>query len=142
MPARSVCLNFTQQYERFQATRLTYEGGVKGGLLKGQVLPGHGDTGRSLVELALMVEECYTVEPSAALTIFATGPGLTPLNMASTPEYAEFFAPFLSCKRAPLASLVFSEPGGDTNALEEEGPCFQTMARRDGDKCIINGEKI
>jgi nitroalkane oxidase len=89
-----------------------------------------------------MVEECYAVEPSAALTIFATGLGLTPLNIAGKPEHAEFLAPFLSGEGAPLASLVFSEPGGVANALEKGAPGFQTTARREGDEWIINGEKM
>lgn len=112
---------------------------VAGGVLKGQISPAHGGSGGSLTEAAILVEECYAVEPSAALTIFATGLGLTPLNIVGT--HTEFLAPFLSGEGAPLASLVFSEPGGVANALEKGAPGFQTTARREGDEWIINGEK-
>lgn len=141
-PARSEYLNHTEQHARFQATQPAYAAAVKGGLLKGQVAPAHGGAGGSLIESAIMVEECYAVEPSAALTVFATGLGLTPLNIAGKPEHAEFFAPFLSGDGTPLASLVFSEPGGVANALEKGAPGFQTTARRDGDEWVINGEKM
>jgi len=142
-PARAEYLKHAEHTERFQATQPAYTAAVQGGLLKGQISPAHGGSGGSLVEAAIMVEECYAVEPSAALTIFATGLGLTPLNIAgSQPEHAEFLAPFLSGQGAPLASLVFSEPGGVANALEQGAPGFQTTARREGDEWVINGEKM
>jgi alkylation response protein AidB-like acyl-CoA dehydrogenase len=141
-PARAEYMKYASDHERFQATQPTYASAVKAGILKGQVSPTHGGTGGSLVEAAIMVEECYAVEPSAALTIFATGLGLTPLNIAGKPEHAEFLAPFLSGEGAPLASLVYSEPGGVANALEKGAPGFQTTARREGDEWIINGEKM
>ncbi|KAK3329235.1 acyl-CoA dehydrogenase/oxidase [Apodospora peruviana] len=141
-PARAEYMKHEHHHERFQATQPAYAAGVKGGLLKGQISPAHGGAAGSLVEAAVMVEECYAVEPSAALTIFATGLGLTPLNIAAKPEHAEFLAPFLSGEGAPLASLVFSEPGGVANALEKGAPGFQTTARREGDEWVIRGEKM
>lgn len=141
-PARAEYMKLEHHHERFQATQPAYSAAVKGGLLRGQVSPAHGGSGGSLVEAAIMVEECYAVEPSAALTIFATGLGLTPLNIAGKPEHAEFIAPFLSGEGAPLASLVFSEPGGVANALEKGAQGFQTTARREGDDWVIDGEKM
>jgi alkylation response protein AidB-like acyl-CoA dehydrogenase len=141
-PARAEYLQHAEHPKRFQATQPTYAAAVKGGLLKGQISPAHGGNGGTLVEAAIMVEECYAVEPSAALTIFATGLGLTPLNIAASPAHAEFLAPFLSGEGAPLASLVFSEPGGVANALEKGAPGFQTTARREGDEWVINGDKM
>ena len=131
---------------RFQATQPAYAAAVAGGILKGQIGPHLGGTSGSLIEAAIMVEECYAVEPSAALTIFASGLGLTPLNLVGTPEkHGEFLAPFLSGQGgAPLASLVFSEPGGVANALEKGAPGFQTTARyeKETDEWVINGEKM
>jgi alkylation response protein AidB-like acyl-CoA dehydrogenase len=141
-PARAEYLKHEEHPKRFQATQPTYQAAVKGGLIKGQISPAHGGNGGSLVEAAIMVEECYAVEPSAALTIFATGLGLTPLNIAGKPEHAEFLAPFLSGEGSPLASLVFSEPWGVANALEKGARGFQTTARRDGEDWVINGEKM
>jgi alkylation response protein AidB-like acyl-CoA dehydrogenase len=141
-PARSQYLAHTAHHERFQATKPAYEAGVAGGLIKGQITPGMGGVGGSLVEAAIMVEECYSVEPSAALTIFATGLGLTPLNILQKPETKEFLEPFLSGTGAPLASLVFSEPGGVANWLEKGGKGLNTTARKEGDEWVLNGEKI
>ncbi|KAM7220336.1 Acyl-CoA dehydrogenase/oxidase C-terminal [Rhypophila decipiens] len=138
---------FHAQDLRFQAIRPFYAQATSLGLLKGQVHPRLGGSASSLVEAAILVEEFYSVEQSTALTIFATGLGLTPLNSAADPvKHAEFIAPFLEAKEgsAPLASLVFSEPGGVANALEKGGKGFQTTARFDKEsyEWVINGEKM
>ncbi|KAM7184413.1 Acyl-CoA dehydrogenase/oxidase C-terminal [Naviculisporaceae sp. PSN 640] len=146
----------TQPDKRFQATRPAYSTATAAGLIKAQVSPLLGGNASSLVEASILVEECYAVEPSAALTIFATGLGLTPLNIVASQataerktELAEFLAPFLSTTgngsdHAPLASLVFSEPGGVANVLEPGGKGFQTTAKFDSqtDEWVINGEKM
>ncbi|KAK0659430.1 putative mitochondrial medium-chain specific acyl-CoA dehydrogenase precursor [Cercophora samala] len=143
LPARQTYLQHPPNSPlRFQSTQPTYAAAVSAGILKGQVSPALGGTGGTLIESAILVEECYSVEPSAALTIFATGLGLTPLNLAAGPQHAEFLAPFLSGEGSPLASLVFSEPGGVANALEKGAPGFQTTAKLEGDEWVINGEKM
>jgi alkylation response protein AidB-like acyl-CoA dehydrogenase len=141
-PSRAEYLKHTSHTARFQATQPTYTTAVTNGLIKGQISPRLGGTGGSLTAAAILVEECYAVEPSTALTIFATGLGLTPLNLAGTPSHAEFLAPFLTGEGAPLASLVFSEPGGVANALEKGAPGLQTTARREGEEWIVDGEKM
>ena len=141
-PARSAYMAHTAHHERFQATQPAYEAAVAGGLVKGQIHPSLGGKGGSLVESAILVEEYYAVEPSAALTVFATGLGLTPFNLLQKPETAEFLAPFLSGAGSPLASLVFSEPGGVANWLEKGGKGLNTTARKEGDEWVLNGEKI
>lgn len=133
---------FTEHHQRFQSTKPIYEKAVQGGLIKGQVPPQLGGTGGSLVEAAILVEEMYAVEPSASLTIFATGLGLTPLVLTGKPEHKEFLAPFLTGEGAPLASLVFSEPGGVANFLEKGAPGLNTTAEQVGDEWVINGEKV
>ncbi|KAI1085080.1 acyl-CoA dehydrogenase domain-containing protein [Whalleya microplaca] len=140
-PARTEYMTYEDHYKRFQATRSAYAAAATGGLVKGQVAPAIGGTGGSLIEAAILVEECYAVEPAAALTIFATGLGLTPLNLTQKPEHSEFLAPFISSEGTPLASLVFSEPGGVANYLEKGAPGLNTTARREGDEWVINGEK-
>lgn len=141
-PARADYLKHTEHSARFQATKGAYEAAAAGGLLKGQVVPALGGTGGSLLSSAIMVEECYAVEPSAALTIFATGLGLTPLNLLQKAGTERFLAPFLSGQGAPMCSLVYSEPGGVANWLEKGAPGLSTTARREGDSWILNGEKI
>jgi hypothetical protein len=50
--------------------------------------------------------------------------------------------PFLNGKGAPLASLVFSAPGGVANFLEKGAPGLNTTAEQVRDEWVINGEKV
>jgi nitroalkane oxidase len=96
-----------------------------------------------LIDSAIVVEELYAVETAASLTILGTGLGLTPLLLAGSPEQQQkFLEPFLRQDGEPLASLVFSEPGGSANWAEAGGPGFGTVAREDGDEFVIDGEKV
>ncbi|KAL9635770.1 MAG: hypothetical protein Q9164_003251 [Protoblastenia rupestris] len=140
--ARKMYMKYHQHTERFQSTRPIYHQAVVGGLIKGQIPPVLGGTGGTLIETAILVEEMYTVEPAASLTIFSTGLGLMTMNLASKPEHKEFLAPFLSGEGEPLASLVFSEPGGVANYLEKGAPGLVTTATLDGNEWVLNGEKI
>ncbi|KAI0404730.1 acyl-CoA dehydrogenase [Xylaria palmicola] len=140
--ARAAYAGHSSHADRFRATRPTYEAGVAAGLVKGQLAPALGGSASPLVESAILVEEFYAVEPSAALTIFATGLGLTPFNLVADATKGEFLAPFLSGAGAPMASLVFSEPGGVANWLEKGGKGLNTTAYRDGDEWVLSGEKI
>jgi alkylation response protein AidB-like acyl-CoA dehydrogenase len=143
--AKKNYLQYPTHAARFQSTRPLYRHAVAGGLIKGQVPTPLGGTGGSLVEAAILVEEMYTVEPSVSLTIFATGLGLTPLVLTGAQgkeEGKEFLKPFLNGEGEPLASLVFSEPGGVANWLEKGAPGLGTTAVKEGDEWVINGEKV
>ncbi|MCJ1420986.1 hypothetical protein MMC32_007348 [Xylographa parallela] len=140
--AKKTYMKYQRHQERFQSTRPIYHQAVAGGLIKGQIAPHLGGAGGTLIEAAILVEEMYTVEPSTSLTIFSTGLGLTPINLAGKPEHKEFLAPFLSGDGEPLASLVFSEPGGVANYLEKGAPGLLTTATLEGDEWVLNGEKI
>ncbi|KAK1833931.1 acyl-CoA dehydrogenase/oxidase C-terminal [Podospora conica] len=144
LPSRASYLPLPSHPARFQATRPSYAAAVSASLLKSQLSPRLGGTSGTLLEAALLVEECYAVEPSAALTIFATGLGLTPFNIAGdATAHAGFLAPFLSGEGAPLASLVYSEPGGVANAMERGGRGLRTTARREeGGGWVVDGEKM
>ena len=115
--AKSIYSKLSTPEERFQVLRPIYEAAVKAGLIKGQVPAAVGGTSTSLIEAAILVEEFYAVEASASLTLFGTGLGLTPLALAYQPSVHEFLDPFLSGEGSPLASLVFSEPGGVVSIL-------------------------
>lgn len=115
---------------------------MEAGLIKGQVPPALGGTGGSLVEVAILVEAMYAVEPAASLTIFATSLGLTPLVLTGWSEHQEFLGPFLNGKGGPLASWEFSEPGGVANYLEKGAPGLATTAKEQDDEWVINGETV
>ncbi|KAL4994527.1 acyl-CoA dehydrogenase/oxidase [Aspergillus recurvatus] len=141
-PAKETYAALPTQEDRFRSLKPIYEAAVGAGLIKGQIPAAVGGSSEGLVEAAILVEEFYAAEASASLTIFGTGLGLTPLALAYRPEVKEFLDPFLSGTGAPLASLVFSEPGGVANWLEPGAPGLQTTAYRDGDEWVLNGEKM
>ena len=140
--AKKTYMKYQDHHKRFQSTRPIYHQAVAGGLIKGQIPPHLGGAGGSLIEVAILVEEMYRVEPAASLTIFSTGLGLTPLNLTGKPEHKEFLEPFLSGQGEPLASMVFSEPGGVANWLEKGAPGLNTTATLEGDEWVLNGEKV
>ena len=140
--SRDAYMKYQHHLERFQATRPLYREAVGAGLIKGQIPPHLGGTGGTLVEASILIEEMYAVEPSAALTIFRTGLGLTSLNLTGKPEHKRFLAPFLSGEGEPLASLVFSEPGGVANWLEKVAPGLTTTAELQGSNWVLNGDKV
>lgn len=131
------------QEARFRATKPIYAAAVKAGLIKGQVPTALGGGAQGLVDAAILVEEFFSVEPSAVLTILGTGLGLTPFILAASEEQrARLLPQFLSCEGEPLASFVHSEPGGTANWLEKGGKGLGTTARKEGSEWVINGEKL
>lgn len=134
---------FAKWEDRFRSTQPIYAAAVKAGLIKAQIPKELGGAGGPLIEAALVVEEFFAVETSASLTILGTGLGLTPLIMAGSPEqHRKFFKPFLEGTGTPMASLVFSEPGGSANFAEPGAPGFQTVAKVEGGEYVISGEKV
>lgn len=131
------------QRERFQSLRPLYSKAVQGGLIKAMIPVALGGMGGKLIDSILLVEEMYKSDRSAALTIFGTGLGLSPLLIGGTPaQHEDFLQPFLNGEGEPLASLVHSEPSGTANYLERGGKGLQTTARKEGDDWIVNGEKV
>jgi nitroalkane oxidase len=133
----------TKWSSRFHSTQPIYRAAVEAGLIKAQIPAVLGGTGGSLGDAAIVVEELYSVETSASLTLLGTGLGLTPLIMAgSLEQHKKFLPPFLSGEGTPLGSLVFSEPAGSANFAEAGVAGFSTTACEDGDDYVINGEKV
>ncbi|KAK7535473.1 acyl-CoA dehydrogenase/oxidase [Phyllosticta citricarpa] len=135
----------TSQNSRFRSTRPIYAAAVRAGLIRGQIPAALGGSAQSLLDAALVTEELFAVEPSAALTILGTGLGLAPVVLAGSSEEVRerFLGAFLGeGKGEPLASFVHSEPQGTANWLERGAGGLRTTARRVGDEWVVDGEKM
>src|SRR6202790_1606031 len=129
--------------ERFVATRPFYERLVAEGFLRKCIPVSVGGDCAGLVELAILAEEFYTVDPNVSLTMLSTMLGLTPLVVGGTPEQQQrFLSPFLATQGAPLAGFALTEPGGSANVGSlPPGEGVRTTARRVGPSGVIPGVK-
>jgi nitroalkane oxidase len=129
--------------ERFRATRPTYEAMVAAGYLRKCIPAPAGGDNAGLIDMAILAEELYSVNPSVTLTMLGTVLGLLPILLGGSAEQCRhLLAPFLKTSGAPLAGFCFSEPGGSANAASPPpGEGVRTTAKREGDSWIINGRK-
>src|ERR1700744_6450613 len=129
--------------ERFLATKPIYEAMVAAGYLRKCIPAPAGGENAGLVDLAIMAEEFYSVNPSVTLTMLGTVLGLLPILLGGTPEQcARMLTPFLKTSGAPLAGFCSSEPGGSANAASPPpGEGVRTTAKLEGDNWVINGRK-
>ncbi len=129
--------------ERFLATKPTYEAMVAAGYLRKCIPAPAGGDNAGLIDMAILAEEFYSVNPSLTLTMLGTVLGLLPLLLGGTPDQCKrLFGPFLKTSGAPLAGFCSSEPGGSANAASPPpGEGVRTTARREGANWVINGRK-
>jgi nitroalkane oxidase len=140
--ARSAELLATPE-ERFLATKPVYETMVAAGYLRKCIPAPAGGENAGLVDMAIMAEEFYAVNPSVTLTMLGTVLGLLPILLGGTPEQCgRLLAPFLRKSGAPLAGFCSSEPGGSANAASPPpGEGVRTTARLEDGNWVINGRK-
>jgi alkylation response protein AidB-like acyl-CoA dehydrogenase len=129
--------------ERFLATKPTYEAMVAAGYLRKCIPAPAGGDNAGLIDMAILAEEFYSVNPSVTLTMLGTVLGLLPVLLGGTPDQCKrLLVPFLKTSGAPLAGFCSSEPGGSANAASPPpGEGVRTTARREGDNWVINGRK-
>ena len=129
--------------ERFLATKPTYEAMVAAGYLRKCIPAPAGGDNASLIDMAILAEEFYSVNPSVTLTMLGTVLGLLPILLGGTPDQCQrLLEPFLKTSGAPLAGFCSSEPGGSANAgSPPPGEGVRTAAKREGDNWVINGRK-
>src|SRR5246500_1935001 len=129
--------------ERFRATKPTYEAMVAAGYLRKCIPAPAGGDNAGMIDMAILAEEFYSVNPSVTLTMLGTVLGLLPILLGGTPDQCKrLLGPFLKTSGAPLAGFCSSEPGGSANAASPPpGEGVRTTARREGDKWIIDGRK-
>jgi alkylation response protein AidB-like acyl-CoA dehydrogenase len=129
--------------ERFLATKPTYEAMVAAGYLRKCIPAPAGGENAGLIDMAILAEEFYSVNPSVTLTMLGTVLGLLPILLAGSPEQCgRLLGPFLKKSGAPLAGFCSSEPGGSANAASPPpGEGVRTTAKRVGGNWVINGQK-
>src|ERR1700739_3892879 len=129
--------------ERFRATKPIYEAMVAAGYLRKCIPAPAGGDYAGLIDMAILAEEFYSVNPSVPVTMLGTVLGLLPILLGGTPDQCQrLLAPFLKTSGAPLAGFCSSEPGGSANAgSPPPGEGVRTAARREGDGWLINGRK-
>jgi len=95
--------------ERFLATRPVYEAMIAAGYLRKCIPAPAGGENNGLVEMAILAEEFYSVNPSVTLTMLGTVLGLLPILFGGSPEQCgRLLAPFLKKHGMPLAAFCFS----------------------------------
>ncbi len=105
------------------------------GFMNMTVPESYGGGGLGMIETCLVTEELAAACAGIGTAIMANTLALTPLLIAASTEQMErFVGPF--CAEPNLAALCMTEPqaGSDVGAVT-------TVARRDGDRYVLNGTK-
>ncbi|KJC57287.1 acyl-CoA dehydrogenase [Bradyrhizobium sp. LTSPM299] len=129
--------------ERFAATKPAYEALIAAGFLRKCIPLSAGGESAGLIDTAIVVEELYSVNASATLTLIGTVLGLLPVLIGGTEQQRNRLLPrFLEQSAAPLAGFCATEPGGSANAgSPPPGEGVRTTATLRGDRWIIDGRK-
>ncbi len=105
------------------------------GLINVTVPEEYGGAGLGYFEDCLIAEELAGGCAGIYSSFVASTLGLTPLNIAASPEQMErLMKPF--CAEPALAAFCLTEPGAGSDVSS-----VRTKARRDGDSYILNGTK-
>ncbi|MCC8967406.1 acyl-CoA/acyl-ACP dehydrogenase, partial [Bradyrhizobium sp. Pear76] len=95
--------------QRFLATKPTYEAMVAAGYLRKCIPAPAGGDNAGMIDMAILAEEFYSVNPSVTLTMLGSVLGLLPLLLGGTPEQCQrLLGPFLKTSGAPLAAFCSS----------------------------------
>src|SRR5260370_12172377 len=120
--------------ERFLATKPTYEAMVAAGYLRKCIPATAGGDNAGLIDMAILAEEFYSVNPSVTLTMLGTVLGLFPLLLGGTPDQCRrLLGPFLKTSGAPLAGFCSTGPGGSASGTSP--PLVDTL-RTISQRCV------
>ena len=112
------------------------EKGAEMGLTGAQIPVEYGGAGYDALEVAIIIEELYAVDPGAAATILGTAFGSEAIVGFGTADQKEEYLPPLAKGERIMGSAI-SEPhaGSDVSSIS-------TRAEKDGDEYVINGNKM
>ena len=98
--------------ERFLATKPTYEAMVAAGYLRKCIPAPAGGDNAGLMDMAILAEEFYSVNPSVTLTMLGTVLGLLPILLGGTPDQCKrLLVPFLKDKRRAACRVLLQRTG-------------------------------
>ena len=106
------------------------------GLTGAQIPVEYGGAGFNSLEVAVIVEELYAMDPGVAGAVIGTGFGSEAILGFGTEEQKEKYLPKIASGEAIMGSAI-SEPdtGSDVSSVS-------TRAEKDGDEWVINGNKM
>ncbi len=96
----------------------------------------YGGVDYSSLEMALMTEELFSVDPGIALCVTSAGFGAEAIMEFGTEDQKERYLPPITSGESVMGAAI-SEPqaGSDVTSIE-------TSAEKDGDEWVINGNKM
>jgi alkylation response protein AidB-like acyl-CoA dehydrogenase len=112
------------------------EKGAEMGLTGAQIPVEYGGAGYDAVEVAVLVEELYAVDPGTAAAILSTAFGSEAIAAFGTEEQKEEYLPPLTTGDAIMGSAI-SEPHAGSDVAS-----ISTSAEKDGGEWVINGNKM
>jgi len=112
------------------------EKGAEMGMAGAQIPVEYGGAGYDAVEVAVLVEELYAVDPGTAAAILSTAFGSEAIAAFGTEEQKEEYLPPLTTGDTIMGSAI-SEPHAGSDVAS-----ISTSAEKDGDEFVINGNKM
>jgi len=109
---------------------------VEMGLPGANLPPEFGGAGYSSLEMALVVEELFAVDPGIALSITSASFGADAILEFGTETQQERYLPPLTAGESVMGFAV-SEPGAGSDVT-----AIDTTAELDGDEWVVNGSKM
>jgi alkylation response protein AidB-like acyl-CoA dehydrogenase len=105
--------------------------------LTGATIPvDYGGAGYSLLDMCLIIEELFAVDPGIGVSVTSTGFGSEAIVEFGTEEQkSEFLEPIASGDAVMGAAISEPDAGSDVSSIS-------TSAEKDGDEWVVNGTKM
>ena len=130
------------QDERFYALKPFYAEMVKAGYVSALIPEEYGGTRLSALDFALGAEELAGTDVNVPNAVLATGLALQPIIRFGSEYLKKQYLPDFLEDGMRLAAFAFTDVSGGANFdhPDPKAGC-KTVARRDGNEWVINGEK-